>query len=216
MEHWVAFPRLYSRFLLPIWYIVVYICQSQSPNSFYPPSLLGIHKFVLYMNGCVLSRFSHVWLCVTLRAVTCQAPLSMGFSRQECWNELPCPLPGDLPNPGIKPCLSCFPYWHAGCLPVVPLGTPILYICLYFCFANIFSYTIFLDSTHKQYYTTFVFLFLTYCTLRTVSSQSMSLPMTQFHSFLWLSNIPLHVYTTSSLSFPLLMEIWVASMPWLL
>ena len=32
-----------------------------------------------------------------------QAPLSMGFSRQECWNVLPFPSPGDLPNPGIEP-----------------------------------------------------------------------------------------------------------------
>ena len=31
------------------------------------------------------------------------APLSMGFSRQEYWSGLPCPAPGDLPNPGIKP-----------------------------------------------------------------------------------------------------------------
>ena len=31
-----------------------------------------------------------------------QAPLSMGFSRQEYWSGLPCPLPGDLPDPGIK------------------------------------------------------------------------------------------------------------------
>ena len=32
-----------------------------------------------------------------------QAPLSIGFSRQEYWSGLPCPPPGDLPNPGIKP-----------------------------------------------------------------------------------------------------------------
>ena len=32
-----------------------------------------------------------------------QIPLSMGFSRQEYWSGLPCPLPGDLPNPGTKP-----------------------------------------------------------------------------------------------------------------
>ena len=32
-----------------------------------------------------------------------QAPLSMGFSRQEYWSGLPFPSPGDLPNPGIKP-----------------------------------------------------------------------------------------------------------------
>ena len=52
---------------------------------------------------CVLSRFSHVCLFVTLWAITHQAPLSMGFSKQEYWSELPCPLPGDLPDPGIKP-----------------------------------------------------------------------------------------------------------------
>ena len=38
--------------------------------------------------------------------VTCQAPLSMGFPRQEYWNGLPFSSPGDLPNPGIEP-VSC-------------------------------------------------------------------------------------------------------------
>ena len=45
-------------------------------------------------------------LCLTLLTpgtVVCQAPLSMGFSRQEHWGELPFPSPGDLPDPGIKP-----------------------------------------------------------------------------------------------------------------
>ena len=42
-------------------------------------------------------------LCVTLWTVAQQAPLSMGFPRQEYWSGLPCPLPGDLPDPGIKP-----------------------------------------------------------------------------------------------------------------
>ena len=40
---------------------------------------------------------------VTLWTAARQAPLSMGFSKQEYWGGLPCPLPGDLPNPGIKP-----------------------------------------------------------------------------------------------------------------
>ena len=35
--------------------------------------------------------------------VACQDPLSVGFSRQEYWSALPCPSPGDLPHPGIKP-----------------------------------------------------------------------------------------------------------------
>ena len=52
---------------------------------------------------CVFSRFSHVQLFATLWIVACQAPLSMGFFRQEYWNGLSCPPPGDLPNPGIKP-----------------------------------------------------------------------------------------------------------------
>ena len=35
--------------------------------------------------------------------IACQAPLSMGFSRQEYWSGLPFPSPGDLPDPGIEP-----------------------------------------------------------------------------------------------------------------
>ena len=54
---------------------------------------------------CVLS---HVRLFATPWTVACQAPLSMGFSRQEYWSGLPFSPPGDLPNPGIKPtpCVS--------------------------------------------------------------------------------------------------------------
>ena len=50
-----------------------------------------------------LSRFRHVQLFVTPWTIACQAPLSMGFSRQEHWSGFPCPPPGDLPDPGIKP-----------------------------------------------------------------------------------------------------------------
>ena len=51
----------------------------------------------------MLSRFSRVWLCVTLWTALGQAPLSMEYSRQEYWNGLPFPTPGDPPNPGIEP-----------------------------------------------------------------------------------------------------------------
>ena len=51
----------------------------------------------------VLSHFSRVQHFAALWAVALQAPLSVGFSRQEYWTGLPCPLPGDLPDPGIKP-----------------------------------------------------------------------------------------------------------------
>ena len=45
---------------------------------------------------------------VTPWTVACQAPLSMGFPRQEYWNRLPFPSPGDLPNPGIEPVSPAF------------------------------------------------------------------------------------------------------------
>ena len=49
----------------------------------------------------MLSCFSRVRLFATLW--TRQGPLSLGFSRQEYWSGLPCPPPGDLPDPGIEP-----------------------------------------------------------------------------------------------------------------
>ena len=51
----------------------------------------------------MLSHFSHVRLCETPWTIAYQAPLFMGFSRQEYCSVLPFPSPGDLPNPGIKP-----------------------------------------------------------------------------------------------------------------
>ena len=50
-----------------------------------------------------VKSLSHVRLFATPWTVTYQAPPSMGFSRQEHWNGLPFPSPGDLPNPGIEP-----------------------------------------------------------------------------------------------------------------
>ena len=50
-----------------------------------------------------MKSLSHVQLFVTPWAVACQAPPSMGFSRQEYWSGLPFPSPGDLPDPGIEP-----------------------------------------------------------------------------------------------------------------
>ena len=78
-----------------------------------PGTLLGAscdrHSMYIYVCLCIricvlmLSRFSCVQLFVTQWTAACQAPLSMGFSRHEDWSGLPCPPPGDLPNPGIKP-----------------------------------------------------------------------------------------------------------------
>ena len=51
----------------------------------------------------MLSRFSLVQLFATLWTLASQAPLSMGFSRQEYWSGSPCSPPEDLPDPGIEP-----------------------------------------------------------------------------------------------------------------
>ena len=51
---------------------------------------------------CVLSHSECPTLCDPVTAAR-QPPLSMGFSKQEYWSGLPFPIPGDLPNPGIKP-----------------------------------------------------------------------------------------------------------------
>ena len=81
------------------------------------------HSFLLWyaspqmgfwLSACVCpNRFSCVWLFVTLWVVAHQAPLSMGFSRQEYWSRLPCPPPGDLPDPGIEPASLTSPAFPA-------------------------------------------------------------------------------------------------------
>ena len=58
---------------------------------------------------------------VTPWTVACQAPLSMGFPRQEYWSRLPFPSPGNLPDPGTKP---TSPAWQAGSSPLRHLGSP--------------------------------------------------------------------------------------------
>ena len=57
-------------------------------------------------------RAKSLQLCPTLYDLTdlaaCQAPLFVGFSKREYWSALPCPPPGNLPNPGIEPkSLAC-------------------------------------------------------------------------------------------------------------
>ena len=68
-----------------------------------------------------VKSLSCVRLFETPWTIACQAPLSMGFSRQEYCSGLPCPPPGDLPNPGIK---LRSPALQAGCLPSEPPGKP--------------------------------------------------------------------------------------------
>jgi len=64
---------------------------------------------------------------VTPWTVAHQAPPSMGFSRQEYWSGLPCPPPGDPPNPGIE---LWFPALQADSLPTELQGKPVVLIRL--------------------------------------------------------------------------------------
>ena len=75
---------------------------------------------------------------VTPWTVAHQAPLSMGFSGQEYWSGLPCPTPGDLPNPGIKPVspalqVDSLPMSHLG---AVPASNQLVSVCLFFLFSQ--------------------------------------------------------------------------------
>ena len=63
---------------------------------------------------CVLSHFSCVQLFTTLRTIAYQAPLSMGFSRQEHWSVLSFPPPRDLPDLGIEPTSPASPALAGG------------------------------------------------------------------------------------------------------
>ena len=81
-------------------------------------SISNAKRKLIFIDVCMCA-------CLTLDdAIALQAPLSLGFSRQECWCGLPCPPPGDLPNPGIELASLCLLYWQVGSLPLAPPGKP--------------------------------------------------------------------------------------------
>ena len=80
------------------------------------------YNSIKYICVYIVFYFSCVWLC-DLMYCSLQSPLSMGFSRQEYWSGLPCPSPGDLPDPEIKPMSPVSPTLQADSLPTAPLGS---------------------------------------------------------------------------------------------
>ena len=88
---------------------------------------------IMFIYACVLSYFSCGQLFPTLWAVALQAPLSMGFSRQEYWSGLPCPLLGILPDPRIKPVSPAAPALQAASLPLSHQGIPHVCVCVCVC-----------------------------------------------------------------------------------
>ena len=110
------FFLLSTPFSYTAYYFSLFLCISLCLGLFLPAiHLSSVFLFLLFgpplFIVCACS-FSCVQFFVTLWTVTRQAPLSVGFSKQESWSGLPFPFPGDLPDSGIKdPCISCIDGW---------------------------------------------------------------------------------------------------------
>ena len=90
-----------------------------------------LYVISLCMPARVLNLFSCVQVSATPWALDLQAPLSMGFPRQEYWSGLPCLLPGDLPDPGIKPTCLASPALVGRFFTTEPPGVPISFPFMY-------------------------------------------------------------------------------------
>ena len=74
---------------------------------------------------CIRAQsLSLIQLFSTLWTVACQAPLSMGFPRQEFWSGLPFPFPGDLLHPRVEPEAPASPALAGGFFTTEPSGKP--------------------------------------------------------------------------------------------
>ena len=85
------------------------------------------HHQVLLKNDVCVCVLSHSVVSNSLRpqwTVAHQAPLPMGFLKQEYWSGLLFPS-GDLPHPGSNPYLSCLLHWQVDSLPLSHLGSPV-------------------------------------------------------------------------------------------
>ena len=91
-----------------------------SPNS----HLCGQVRALKFTDNTVRCLLSHVGLFATPWTVARQAPLSVGFSRQEYWSRLPFPTSGALPNPGIEPLSLVSPALQVDSLLLSHLRSP--------------------------------------------------------------------------------------------
>jgi len=110
------------------WHIVFWFPPHATVSHSYSvlnPLLFSLQTLSSAVMLCRAYVLSCVWLFVTLWAIARQAPLSVGFSRQEYWSRLPFPSPGDLPDPGIEPPSSVSPALQANSIPAEPSGKPV-------------------------------------------------------------------------------------------
>ena len=110
--------RLFLQAVSSVGFLAYTHTESRSQADFF----VCVHTAVFFLSlnqelkgfVCVLSHFDCVQLFATLWTIAHQAPLCMGFSRQEYWSGLPCPSPGDLPHPGIEPISLTIPALAGG------------------------------------------------------------------------------------------------------
>ena len=93
------------------------------------------HKILVWPNYIVLSC-SVLFDSAILWTVAHQAPLSMGFPRQEYWSRFPFLSPGDLPHPGIEPASPITPALEEDSLPLGHLGSPYCCTTIKTCFVS--------------------------------------------------------------------------------
>ena len=91
----------------------------------------------IYLKVCVRAKWLQSQFFVTLWTVAHQAPLSMGFSRQEFWSGLPCPPPVDLPHTRTEPKFLISPALAGGFFTTSATGKPIpIYIASHLILTN--------------------------------------------------------------------------------
>ena len=101
------------------------------------------------------NALSHFWLFVAPWTITRQVPPCTEFCRQEYWNGLPLSIPGNLPNPEIKPVSLASPAVAGDSLPLAKAGKPLFrntliffFFCqAYFILFYFFNFILFLNFT---------------------------------------------------------------------
>ena len=155
LKSWSILSQAMQAHRLPQpWRIPLLVTPVRSPHSIFYHSLLQLaHRGPTPLSPCmcVLGCFNHVWLSADPWTIAHQAPLSVGFSRQEYWSGWPCPPPGDLPNPGIELASLKSPALAGGFLfffkPLVSLGNPFLPVWLSYYGCNKWWQTYWLKTT---------------------------------------------------------------------
>ena len=114
----------FLRFLPPFHYLE-YIFPSSHTQSQKHTFTLTDSKVGRHVPGTHTALLSCAWLFATPWTIHHQAPLSVGFPRQEHWSGFPFPSPGDRPDPGIEP--SVLPALQADSLLLSHRGSPIVF-----------------------------------------------------------------------------------------